>query len=56
MVILKSKTFWAGLGGVVAAGSGYATGDFSTAEALQTALLGILGIFLRQGIEKVGIK
>lgn len=56
MVILKSKTFWAGLGGVVAAGAGYASGEFSTAEAVQTVLLGLTSIFLRLGIEKAGAK
>lgn len=56
MVILKSKTFWAGLGGIAAAGTGYAAGDFSTADAVQTALIGLLSIFLRLGIEKVGLK
>ena len=56
MNILKSKTFWTGLGGIAAAGAGYATGEFSTAEAVQTGLLGILSIFLRQGIDKAGIK
>lgn len=56
MVIFKSKTFWTGLAGIAGAGVGYASGEFSTAEALQTALLGILSIFLRQGIEKAGLK
>jgi hypothetical protein len=55
MTIFKSKTFWAGLTGIAGAGVGYASGDFSAAEALQTALLGIIGIFLRQGIAKAGI-
>ena len=52
MNILKSKTFWAGLSGIAAAGAGYATGEFSTAEAVQTALTGRIGIFLRIGIAK----
>lgn len=56
MVILKSKTFWTGLGGVVAAGAGYAAGEFSTAQAVQTALMGLMGIFLRLGINKAGLK
>ena len=56
MVIFKSKTFWASLGGVAAAGAGYATGDFSTAEAVQTALLGIVSIFLRMGVETSGLQ
>lgn len=56
MVIFKSKTFWAGLGGVAAAGAGYAAGEFSTAESIQTALLGIISIFLRLGVEKSGLR
>lgn len=56
MVIIKSKTFWTGLGGIVAAGAGFASGEFSTAEAVQTGLLGLIGIFLRLGIEKAGLK
>lgn len=56
MVIFKSKTFWTGLAGIAGAGVGYSTGDFSAAEALQTGLLGILGIFLRQGIAKAGLQ
>ena len=56
MVILKSKTFWAGLAGIAGAGVGYASGEFSSAEAVQTALMGLLSIFLRQGIAKVGMK
>lgn len=56
MVIIKSKTFWAGLGGIAAAGAGFATGDFSPAEAVQTGLMGLIGIFLRLGIAKAGMK
>lgn len=56
MVIFKSKTFWTGITGIAGAGLGFATGDFSAAEALQTALLGLIGIFLRQGIASAGLK
>ena len=54
MDIIKSKTFWTGLGGIVAAGAGYATGDVTAAAALQTAITGLLGIFLRMGMAKIG--
>lgn len=54
MNIFKSKTFWAGLSGIVVAGTGYASGDFTTAAAVQTALTGVLGIFLRLGMAKIG--
>lgn len=56
MGLIKSKTFWAGLTGIVAAGAGYATGEFSSAEAVQTGFMGLIGIFLRLGIEKAGIR
>jgi hypothetical protein len=52
MGLIKSKTFWTGLTGVVAAGAGFATGDLSGAEALQTGLLGLTGIFMRMAIAK----
>jgi hypothetical protein len=54
MIIIKSKTFWTGLAGIVAAGTGYATGDFTAAAATQTALTGLMGIFLRLGMAKLG--
>lgn len=54
MNILTSKTFWTGLAGIVAAGGGYATGEFTSAEALQTGLTGLMGIFLRMGLGKIG--
>ena len=54
--ILKSKTVWAGLAGIASAGAGYASGEFTTAAAVQTALTGIIGIFLKLAIEKAGIK
>lgn len=52
MNIFKTKTFWAGLSGIVAAAGGYATGEFTTAAAVQTALTGLIGIFLRHGMSK----
>jgi hypothetical protein len=50
--IFKSKTFWTGMAGIAAAGTGYAGGDFTSAEAVQTALTGLIGIFLRMGLER----
>ena len=55
MNLLKSKTFWTGLGGIAAAGAGYASGEFTMAAAVQTALTGLSGIFLRAGIAKIGV-
>lgn len=51
--LLKSKTFWTGASAVIAAGAGYATGDLSAAAALQTAITGALGVFLRLGLAKI---
>lgn len=52
--MLKSKTMWTGIAGIAAAGAGYAAGDFSAADAVQTGLMGLIGIFLRLGINKMG--
>jgi len=45
----RQKTFWAGLAGIIAAAGAYATGDMTSAQAIQTALGSLLAIFLRQG-------
>lgn len=50
--LMKSKTFWTGLSAIVAAGTTYATGDTSAAEAMQLGVTGALGIFLRMAIAK----
>ena len=52
MDIVKSKTFWTGVAGVAAAGTGYATGEFTSAAAVQVGLNSLLGIFLRMAIAK----
>ena len=52
--LLKSKTFWAGITGIIAAAVGYYTGDFSSAGAIQTALGSLIAIFLRDGIRNGG--
>lgn len=54
MKILQSKTMWTGLAGIAAAGAGYASGEFSAADAVQTGLMSLIGIFLRLGIDKIG--
>ena len=51
--LLKSKPLWTGLAGLAAAGTGYASGDFTSAETVQTVLTALLGIFLRAGLEKI---
>ena len=50
--LLKSKTFWTGVGAVVSAGATYATGDATAAEALQLGFTGAIGVFLRMAMSK----
>lgn len=50
--LLKSKTFWAGIAGIITAAGGYYTGEFSPAAAIQTALGSLIAIFLRDGVRK----
>lgn len=48
----KSKTTWTGIGAVVTAASGFFTGGLTAAAAIQTAFTGLIGIFLRAGMNK----
>lgn len=48
----QQKTTWAGIGGLVAALSGYFTGTMVAPEAIQLGVLSLMGIFLRQGVER----
>jgi hypothetical protein len=48
--LYKSKTFWTGVGGVVTAAAGYATGDLTLAAAAQLAVTSLVGIFLRDAV------
>ena len=50
--LLKSKTFWTGIAGLIAAAGGFFTGAMDAAAAIQTGLTSLIGIFLRQGIMK----
>jgi hypothetical protein len=52
--IFKSKTFWTGVVGVVTAISSFMTGALPGGEAVQIGLTSLIGIFLRQGINKAG--
>lgn len=51
--LAKSKTFWTGVATVASAGAGYAAGEFTAVEAVQTGALGALGIFLRMALSKM---
>ncbi|MEW6263369.1 MAG: hypothetical protein AB1641_09845 [Thermodesulfobacteriota bacterium] len=50
--LLKTKTFWTGLAGLLTAIGGYATGDLAPAVAIQTGLISCIGIFLRDALTK----
>lgn len=52
--LIKTKTFWGGIVGVVSGSAGYFTGAMSPAESIQTILGGLVAIFLRDGMLKVG--
>ncbi|WP_341904001.1 hypothetical protein [Polaromonas sp. YR568] len=52
MALAKSKTFWTGVAAIATAGTGYATGEFTSPEAVQIGLNGLLGIFLRMALLK----
>jgi hypothetical protein len=46
----KTKTFWAGLAGVVMAIGGAVTGELSVGAAIQTGVASLLGICLRDAV------
>lgn len=46
----QSKTVWTGVSGVVVAIGGAVTGDMTIAEAVQTGVTSLIGIFLRTGM------
>jgi len=50
--LIRSKTFWTGVGAVVAAVGGVLSGTMEPDTAVQTAIGGLIAIFLRDGINK----
>ena len=48
----KQKTTWTGIGSIVGAVGGVVTGTLPVVQAIQLGMTGLIGIFLRQGIEK----
>ena len=50
MILLRTKTFWTGLAGVLAAAAAYFTGEATLSQAMQMALTGLVAIFLRHGL------
>ena len=50
--LLKSKTFWAGLGSIVTGAGGLATGEMTSVDGIQLIILGLLAIFGRDALNK----
>ena len=50
--LIKSKTFWTGVAGLVTAAGGYLSGEASLMTAIYGALGSLAAIFLRTGVEK----
>ena len=51
--MIKSKTFWAGVTGLVGAISGYLTGELELGAAINVGITSALAIFVRHGVKKV---
>jgi hypothetical protein len=47
----KQKTTWTGIATIAGAIGGLFTGGLTAVPALQTVAVGLIGIFLRQGVE-----
>ena len=54
--MIKSKTFWAGVTGLIGAISGYLTGELEMGAAMNVGITSILAIFVRHGVSKVDKK
>ena len=52
--MLKTKSFWGGITGLVGALAGWMTGEIELGSAISIATTSILAIFVRHGISKVG--
>jgi len=49
--MLKSKTLWGGITGIVGAVAGYMTGEMEMGVAINIAITSILAIFVRHGVK-----
>ena len=52
ITMLKSKTVWTGLAGILTAVGGYFTGELELGAMMQLVLTSGLAIFLRAGVQK----
>lgn len=48
--IVKSKTFWTGVAGVIAAASAYFTGQITLYPAIMSALGSLAAIFIKDAV------
>lgn len=48
--LVKSKTFWTGIAGLVSAAGAYLTGSMDAGQAIQLAITSLAAIFLRDGM------
>lgn len=48
----QSKTIWTGIAGLVTVFGAYMAGEMQAADALQTGVTALIGIFLRTGMLK----
>ena len=52
--LIKTKTFWTGIGGMTVAAGGYFIGEFTLVNVIQIAATCLLAIFIRHGMIKGG--
>ena len=50
--LVKTKTFWGSVSGIIAAAGGFYTGTMDPGTAIQTIVGSLLAIFIRDGIAK----
>jgi Flp pilus assembly protein protease CpaA len=48
----QSKTIWTGAAGLLTTVGAFAVGEMGSADALQTGLISLIGIFTRMGMLK----
>jgi hypothetical protein len=51
--MLKSKTTWTAVSGIIAGIAGYFTGELEIGAAVNIVITSLLALFLRHGIKKV---
>jgi len=51
--MIRSKSFWGGLTGLLGAVAGYMTGEIALGNAISIATTSILAIFVKHAVHKV---